>query len=68
MVSVVRQEGESFDSLFKRFRKSVQNAKLRKEIRRRRYFEKPSQIRKRKARKKLIKSRRTTLKDLRRRY
>jgi small subunit ribosomal protein S21 len=68
MATVVRQDGESFEGLFRRFRKNVQQEKILKEIRKRRYFEKPSQGRKRKARKKLIKSRRTTWKDRRARY
>ncbi|MBN1399861.1 MAG: 30S ribosomal protein S21 [Anaerolineae bacterium] len=68
MATVVRRDGESFEGLFRRFRKNVQQEKILKEIRKRRYFEKPSQERKRKARKKLIKSRRTTWKDRRARY
>jgi small subunit ribosomal protein S21 len=68
MANVVRQDGESFESLFKRFSKSVQQEKILKELRQRRYYEKPSQIRKRQAIKKRIKSRRTTLKMMRRQY
>jgi small subunit ribosomal protein S21 len=68
MATVVRHDGESFEGLFRRFRKNVQQEKILKEIRKRRYFEKPSQERKRKARKKLIKSRRSTWKDRRARY
>ena len=68
MTSVYREEGESFESLFKRFRKQVQGEKILSQVRRRRFYEKPSQIRKRKAAKKRIKSRRTTLKMQRRRY
>ena len=68
MANVVRHDGESFESLFKRFRKDVQQEKILKELRQRRFYEKPSQIRKRKAAKKRIKSRRTTLKMLRRNY
>lgn len=68
MANVVRHDGESFESLFKRFRKDVQQEKILKELRQRRFYEKPSQIRKRKAIKKRIKSRRTTLKMLRREY
>ena len=66
MVTVVRHDGESFESLFKRFRKIVLKEKITSEIRRRRYYEKPSMTRKRQARKKLIKSRRSTLKAERR--
>ncbi|MBM3188223.1 MAG: 30S ribosomal protein S21 [Chloroflexi bacterium] len=68
MTTVVRESGESFDSLFRRFRKNVQQERILSEVRRRRFYEKPSQIRKRKAAKKRVKSRRTTLKMLRRNY
>ena len=66
MTSVYRHEGESFESLFRRFKKQVQNERILSQIRRRRFYEKPSQERKRKAAKKLRKSRRTTYKDLER--
>jgi len=65
---VVAGENESFDSLLRRFKKKVQNDRILSEIRKRRYYEQPSVIRKRKRAAKLRKSRRTTLKDLRRRY
>ena len=68
VASVFRDRDESFESLFKRFRKNVQQDRIMSEVRQRRYFEKPSVVRKRKAAKKRIKSRRTTLKALRRRY
>jgi len=68
VTSVVRDRDESFESLFKRFRKSVQQDRIMSEVRQRRFFEKPSVVRKRKAAKKRIKSRRTTLKAQRRRY
>ncbi len=68
MASVIRQEDESFDSLFRRFRKSVQEDRIMTVVRRRRFYEKPSQARKRKAAKKRIKSRRTTLRMQRRGY
>ena len=58
---------ESFDSLMRRFKKKVQNDRVLSEVRRRRFFEKPSVIRKRKKAAKLRKSRRTTYKDRRRR-
>ena len=62
MAVVVRRTGESFEGLFRRFKKRVQQEKIRSEIRRRRYYLKPSQIRKRKAARKLSKSRKTTRK------
>lgn len=66
MTYVVRESGESFESLYRRFKKAIQQDKLRAEMKKRRFYEKPSQARKRKAAKKRIKSRRTTLKMQRR--
>jgi small subunit ribosomal protein S21 len=66
MTNVVRENGESFESLYRRFKKAIQQDKLRAEMKKRRFYEKPSQARKRKAAKKRIKSRRTTLKMQRR--
>jgi small subunit ribosomal protein S21 len=60
---VVIEDGESFDSLLRRFNKKVQTDRLMSETRRRRFFEKPSVIRKRKRAAKLRKSRRQTSKD-----
>jgi small subunit ribosomal protein S21 len=60
---VVVEDGETFDSLLKRFNKKVQTDRVMSEVRRRRFFEKPSVIRKRKKAAKLRKSRRQTLKD-----
>ena len=62
MSHVIRRDGESFEALFRRFKKSVQEDRLRSEMKKRRFFEKPSQTRKRKAAAKLRKSRRTTRK------
>lgn len=66
MSYVVRESGESFESLYRRFKKAIQQDRLRAEMKKRRFYEKPSQTRKRKAAKKRIKSRRTTLKMQRR--
>lgn len=66
MTRVVIEEGESFDSLLRRFNKRVQGDKVMSEVRRRRFFEKPSVIRKRKKAAKLRKSRRQSYKDERR--
>lgn len=63
MTKVVSKEGESFDSLLRRFKKKVQADRVLSEARRRRFFEKPSVIRKRKKAAKLRKSRRQTLRD-----
>jgi small subunit ribosomal protein S21 len=61
----VIDQGESFDSLLRRFNKKVQRDRVMSEARRRRFFEKPSVIRKRKKAAKLRKSRRQTSKDRR---
>ena len=68
MATVVREGGESIEGLIQRFRKLVQQEGILTEARRRRWYEKPSQVRKRNAARKLRKSRRTTLKDKMRRY
>lgn len=65
---VVSEQNESFDSLLRRFKKKVQRDRILSEIRKRRYFEQPSIIRKRKRAAKLRKSRRTTIKDRNRPY
>ncbi|HUX77041.1 MAG TPA: 30S ribosomal protein S21 [Anaerolineae bacterium] len=65
MTRVVIDQGESFDSLLRRFNKKVQRDRVMSEARRRRFFEKPSVIRKRKKAAKLRKSRRQTSKDRR---
>jgi small subunit ribosomal protein S21 len=62
------EHGESFDSLLRRFNKRVQRDRVLSEARRRRYFEKPSVVRKRKKAAKLRKSRRQTLKNRQRGY
>ena len=65
MTRVVAEDGESFDSLLRRFNKKVQRDRVISEVRRRRFFEKPSVIRKRKKAAKLRKSRRESYKDQR---
>ena len=65
MTRVTVEDGESFDSLLRRFNKKVQGDRVMSEVRRRRFFEKPSVIRKRKKAAKLRKSRRQTLKERR---
>jgi small subunit ribosomal protein S21 len=62
---VAIEDGESFDSLLRRFNKKVQGDRVMSEVRRRRFFEKPSVIRKRKKAAKLRKSRRQTAKEQR---
>lgn len=68
MARVVAEQGESFEGMLRRFKKAVQEDRILTVVRRRRFFEKPSQIRKRKKAAKLRKSRRTTLKDRLRNY
>jgi small subunit ribosomal protein S21 len=63
VTKVVIDDGESFDSLLRRFNKKVQRDRIMSETRRRRFFEKPSVVRKRKKAAKLRKSRRQTYKD-----
>jgi len=58
MAVVVVQEGESFEKALKRFRRLCEKEGILTEMKRRRFYEKPSQKRKRKqraARKRLIK-------------
>ena len=59
MSQVVLREGETFDSLLKRFGKRVQQDGVLSEARRRQHFEKPSVKRKRKAAAKRRKSSRS---------
>ena len=67
VTKVVVEGGESFDSLMRRFKKKVMGDRVLSEVRRRRFYEKPSIIRKRKKAAKLRKSRKTTYKDRQRR-
>ncbi|MQF99041.1 MAG: 30S ribosomal protein S21 [SAR202 cluster bacterium] len=60
MSQVVVRDGETFDSLLRRFNKRVQMDGILSEARRRSHFEKPSVQRKRKAAAKKRKSARTT--------
>ena len=68
MSQVVAERGESFESILKRFKKVVQEDRILSEVRQRRFYEKPCQIRKRKKAAKMRKSRRTTLKAQMRKY
>lgn len=63
VTKVVVQDGEHFESLLKRFNKKVQGDRVMSEVRRRRFFEKPSIIKKRKKAAKLRKSRRQSYKN-----
>jgi small subunit ribosomal protein S21 len=68
VTQVIVEKGESFESVLKRFKKVVQEDRILSEVRQRRFFVKPCQIRKRKKAAKVRKSRRTTLKAQMRRY
>jgi len=68
VTQVVAEKGESFESVLKRFKKTVQEDRILSEVRQRRFYEKPCQIRKRKKAAKIRKSRRTTLKAQMRKY
>lgn len=66
MTRVVAEESESLESLMRRFNKKVQNERILSEIRRRRFYEPPTILRKRRKAAKLRKSRRTTIRSLQR--
>ena len=68
MTQVVRHPGEGIESLMRRFKGAIQEDEILAICRQRRFFEKPSQTRKRKAAAKLRKSRRTTRKAESRSY
>ena len=68
MSRIVIKDGESFEGALKRFKKKVQTDRVLSEVRRRRFFEKPSVLRKRKKATKLRKSRRQTRKSQRERF
>lgn len=65
MTRIYVREDEAFESAIKRFNRQVQTDRVLSEARRRRFFEKPSIIRKRKKAAKLRKSRRQTRKSMR---
>ena len=65
LTRVVVDDNESFESALKRFNKVVQGDRILSEVRRRRFYEKPSIVRKRKKAAKVRKSRRQTMKFLR---
>jgi small subunit ribosomal protein S21 len=66
-MSVVElREGESFDSMFRRFRKKVMKARTLSELRKRRYYVPPSEERRRAKRKAIARARRRRRKQQRR--
>jgi len=66
MVYVKVREGESFDSLLKRFRKAVTRERILSEVRKRRYFVSPSEKRHRALRKAINRERKRQRKVRRR--
>ena len=68
MTSVYRHQDESIEQLIRRFKKAVQQDKVLTVARRKRFYEKPSQVRKRNAARKRRKSQKTTRRDVMRRY
>ncbi len=64
MTRVTIDDDESFESALRRFNKMVQGDRVLSEVRRRRFYEKPSIVDKRKRAAKLRKSRRQTSKLL----
>ena len=62
MTQIVVDKDESFESALKRFNKKVQQDRILSEVRRRRFYEKPSVLRKKKRAAKRRKSRKQTLK------
>jgi small subunit ribosomal protein S21 len=62
VTQVVIKDGDSFETAVRLFKKKVQRDRVLSEARRRRFFEKPSVVRKRKKAAKLRKSRRQTRK------
>jgi len=62
---IVVQDGQSFEDAYRVFKRKVQADRILSEVRRRRFFEKPSVIRKRKKAAKLRKSRRQAYKQRR---
>ncbi len=48
MVSITVKEGEPYESFIRRFRRACEQAGILREVKRREYYEKPSERRKRK--------------------
>lgn len=62
VTQVILDKDESFESGLRRFNKKVQQDRVLSEVRRRRFYEKPSVLRKKKQAAKRRKSRKQTLK------
>jgi len=60
MVGITVRDGEPYESFIRRFRRACENAGILREVKRREYYEKPSERRKRKlaeARRRLFRKR-----------
>ena len=66
MTGVELRDGESFESMFRRFRKGVLNARTLKEVKKRRFFVPKSEQRRRAKRKAIARARRAHWKRERR--
>lgn len=66
MTAVTLREGESFESMFRRFRKGVQKARILSEVKKRRYYVPKSEARRRAKRKAIARARRKRWKRERR--
>lgn len=62
MTQIIIDRDESFEGALKRFNKKVQQDRVLSEVRRRRFYEKPSVLRKKKRAAKRRKSRKQTMK------
>lgn len=62
MTQVIVDKDETFESALRRFNKKVQQDRVLSEVRRRRFYEKPSVLRKKKQAAKRRKSRKQTFK------
>jgi small subunit ribosomal protein S21 len=49
MVGITIKDGESYESFIRRFRRACENAGILREVKRREFYEKPSEKKKRKA-------------------
>jgi len=64
MTHIVSREGEPLSELIKRFERAVRQAGVIAEANRRRFYEPPSIIERRRKRRKLVKSREMTRKNI----
>lgn len=63
MLTVKVRDGESFESAFRRFKRECEKNRILSLLKQREYYEKPSERRKQKQAKKLLVSRRKTVRS-----